>query len=128
MSRRNGFGRARTWFLGVALLLAGSLGCWEQWSNDWFPQMKWQPQAGSPPCHPFRLPWRFRAQAMVEMQHLQLQPQLLPQGIQQKQEREGIRPTADRLESPVSPGGQSVLPDIGQHFFFQRMHYAAPVL
>jgi len=23
-------------------LLAGSLGCWEQWSNDWFPQMKWQ--------------------------------------------------------------------------------------
>jgi mono/diheme cytochrome c family protein len=24
------------------LLLAGSLGCWEQWSVDWFPQMKWQ--------------------------------------------------------------------------------------
>jgi hypothetical protein len=27
----------------VALLLSGTLGCWEQWSNDWFPQMKWQP-------------------------------------------------------------------------------------
>jgi mono/diheme cytochrome c family protein len=24
------------------LLLASSLGCWEQWSVDWFPQMKWQ--------------------------------------------------------------------------------------
>ena len=26
----------------VSLLLTGSLGCWEQWSNDWWPQMKWQ--------------------------------------------------------------------------------------
>lgn len=26
----------------VCLLLTGSLGCWEQWSEDWFPQMKWQ--------------------------------------------------------------------------------------
>jgi mono/diheme cytochrome c family protein len=26
----------------VALLLTGSLGCWEQWSESWFPQMKWQ--------------------------------------------------------------------------------------
>jgi mono/diheme cytochrome c family protein len=26
-----------------ACLLTASLGCWEQWSNDWFPQMKWQP-------------------------------------------------------------------------------------
>ena len=26
----------------VAFLLTGSLGCWEQWSNDWFPQMKRQ--------------------------------------------------------------------------------------
>ncbi len=24
------------------LLLTSSLGCWEQWSVDWFPQMKWQ--------------------------------------------------------------------------------------
>ena len=35
--------RSRTWFLTVALLLTSSLGCWEQWSNNWFPQMKWQP-------------------------------------------------------------------------------------
>jgi mono/diheme cytochrome c family protein len=32
---------------GLALLgafaVAGSTGCWEQWSNGWFPQMKWQP-------------------------------------------------------------------------------------
>jgi hypothetical protein len=33
----------RTVFLLVALMLTGSIGCWEQWSNDWFPQMKWQP-------------------------------------------------------------------------------------
>jgi mono/diheme cytochrome c family protein len=33
--------RAST-FLAV-LTVVGSLGCWEQWSNDWFPQMKWQP-------------------------------------------------------------------------------------
>ena len=24
------------------LLLTSSLGCWEQWSEAWFPQMKWQ--------------------------------------------------------------------------------------
>jgi hypothetical protein len=24
-------------------MLTGSIGCWEQWSNNWFPQMKWQP-------------------------------------------------------------------------------------
>jgi len=40
-SRRFRF--VRTVFLLVALLLTGSVGCWEQWSNDWFPQMKWQP-------------------------------------------------------------------------------------
>jgi len=39
--RRSRF--ARSLFLLVALLLTGSVGCWEQWSNDWFPQMKWQP-------------------------------------------------------------------------------------
>ncbi|MDJ0850536.1 MAG: cytochrome c [Myxococcota bacterium] len=26
----------------VALFAGGSVGCWEQWSEDWFPQMKWQ--------------------------------------------------------------------------------------
>jgi len=24
------------------LSLTSTVGCWEQWSNDWFPQMKWQ--------------------------------------------------------------------------------------
>jgi mono/diheme cytochrome c family protein len=35
--------RTRNLTLAGALVLVGSLGCWEQWSNDWFPQMKWQP-------------------------------------------------------------------------------------
>jgi mono/diheme cytochrome c family protein len=26
----------------MAFALTGSLGCWEQWSESWFPQMKWQ--------------------------------------------------------------------------------------
>ncbi len=30
-------------FALVVSALSGTLGCWEQWSNDWFPQMKWQP-------------------------------------------------------------------------------------
>ena len=29
-------------FLGTAMLLTMSMGCWEQWSEEWFPQMKWQ--------------------------------------------------------------------------------------
>jgi mono/diheme cytochrome c family protein len=43
LSSRSSVRHARTFFLLVALLLTGSLGCWEQWSNSWFPQMKWQP-------------------------------------------------------------------------------------
>ena len=43
MSSRNALRRSRTYFLLLALALTGSLGCWEQWSNSWFPQMKWQP-------------------------------------------------------------------------------------
>jgi mono/diheme cytochrome c family protein len=26
----------------LALVVAGNAGCWEQWSESWFPQMKWQ--------------------------------------------------------------------------------------
>ena len=26
----------------VLVLLCGGVGCWEQWSESWFPQMKWQ--------------------------------------------------------------------------------------
>jgi len=29
-------------FALVLLLTAGGVGCWEQWSETWFPQMKWQ--------------------------------------------------------------------------------------
>ncbi|MAE95624.1 MAG: hypothetical protein CL910_13280 [Deltaproteobacteria bacterium] len=29
-------------FLVVLLGVSGSVGCWEQWSESWFPQMKWQ--------------------------------------------------------------------------------------
>ncbi len=32
----------RTLFLLTALLLCGAVGCWEQWSDTWFPQMKRQ--------------------------------------------------------------------------------------
>lgn len=40
MSRPHKIGRAL--FLATALLLCGAVGCWEQWSDTWFPQMKWQ--------------------------------------------------------------------------------------
>jgi mono/diheme cytochrome c family protein len=33
---------SRSFFVATALLLTMSIGCWEQWSEDWFPQMKWQ--------------------------------------------------------------------------------------
>ena len=33
---------SRSLFAALALMLTASLGCWEQWSEDWFPQMKWQ--------------------------------------------------------------------------------------
>jgi mono/diheme cytochrome c family protein len=32
----------RACFLATALLLCGAVGCWEQWSDTWFPQMKRQ--------------------------------------------------------------------------------------
>jgi len=33
---------SRSFFLGTALVLTTSVGCWEQWSDTWFPQMKRQ--------------------------------------------------------------------------------------
>lgn len=33
---------AHALFALVLLLTAGGVGCWEQWSETWFPQMKWQ--------------------------------------------------------------------------------------
>ncbi len=41
-SRRTTFRLSRSLFILVALALTSMVGCWEQWSNDWFPQMKWQ--------------------------------------------------------------------------------------
>ncbi len=32
----------KTMFLLTALMLCGAVGCWEQWSDTWFPQMKRQ--------------------------------------------------------------------------------------
>jgi mono/diheme cytochrome c family protein len=42
LSRRSPHRLSRSLFAIVALGLTTSLGCWEQWSVDWFPQMKWQ--------------------------------------------------------------------------------------
>ena len=43
MSRHNkSHLRAHAIFLVVLLGVSGSVGCWEQWSETWFPQMKWQ--------------------------------------------------------------------------------------
>ena len=42
MSRRSALRVSRGLWLLLAFGLTGSLGCWEQWSVAWFPQMKWQ--------------------------------------------------------------------------------------
>ncbi len=41
-SRRAALRLSRSLFVLIALSLTAMVGCWEQWSNDWFPQMKWQ--------------------------------------------------------------------------------------
>lgn len=41
MSRRNHV-PAHALFALVLVLTSGSVACWEQWSESWFPQMKWQ--------------------------------------------------------------------------------------
>ncbi len=40
MSRRN---TTLHGAITCVFVLLTTTGCWEQWSNDWFPQMKWQP-------------------------------------------------------------------------------------
>lgn len=40
--RRSARRVSRTLYTLVLLSTAGSFGCWEQWSEAWFPQMKWQ--------------------------------------------------------------------------------------
>jgi mono/diheme cytochrome c family protein len=34
--------RSQPLFALLLLLTTGSFGCWEQWSEEWWPQMKWQ--------------------------------------------------------------------------------------
>jgi mono/diheme cytochrome c family protein len=41
-SRARALRFSRSFFVGTALLLTMSVGCWEQWSDTWFPQMKRQ--------------------------------------------------------------------------------------
>lgn len=42
MSKRRALRLSRSFFAGTALLLTATVGCWEQWSDTWFPQMKRQ--------------------------------------------------------------------------------------
>ena len=42
MSRRSSRRIGHTLWALTVLLLSGSVGCWEQWSDSWFPQMKRQ--------------------------------------------------------------------------------------
>ncbi|MEM7410814.1 MAG: cytochrome c [Myxococcota bacterium] len=41
-ARKRGLRISRSFFVGTAFLLVFSVGCWEQWSDTWFPQMKRQ--------------------------------------------------------------------------------------
>lgn len=42
MSRRSALRISRSFFVATALLLTFAVGCWEQWSDSWWPQMKRQ--------------------------------------------------------------------------------------
>jgi hypothetical protein len=42
LSRDSALRISRSFFLLTALLLTTAVGCWEQWSDNWFPQMKRQ--------------------------------------------------------------------------------------
>jgi mono/diheme cytochrome c family protein len=42
LSKRKALRLSRSFFAGTALLLITTVGCWEQWSDTWFPQMKRQ--------------------------------------------------------------------------------------
>ncbi len=41
-TRRIAHGNPRSFVALICLIMVTSVGCWEQWSVDWFPQMKWQ--------------------------------------------------------------------------------------
>jgi len=42
LSRRSALRISRSFFVATALLLTFAVGCWEQWSDTWWPQMKRQ--------------------------------------------------------------------------------------
>jgi mono/diheme cytochrome c family protein len=42
LSRRSNHWRAHLTFALALVAVSGNVACWEQWSEDWFPQMKWQ--------------------------------------------------------------------------------------
>jgi len=42
LRRKRQHGAAHLIFMVLLLGVSGSVGCWEQWSESWFPQMKWQ--------------------------------------------------------------------------------------
>ena len=42
MSRSRALRASRSFFALTAFSLVFMVGCWEQWSESWFPQMKWQ--------------------------------------------------------------------------------------
>src|ERR1700752_5017301 len=42
LARARALRLSRGFFAGTALLLTTTVGCWEQWSDTWFPQMKRQ--------------------------------------------------------------------------------------
>lgn len=76
----------------VLALLCGGVGCWEQWSESWFPQMKWQKAV----------------QAFERVQHQgQVAPFSPPQGtLPVDGEAPGFAqydPAADALQNPTRP-------------------------
>jgi mono/diheme cytochrome c family protein len=81
----------------LLVLASGSVGCWEQWSESWFPQMKWQKAVQAfervqyrDQVEPFEPP----AGAVA----VDADPPLVPQ----------YDPTADTLVNPIAPDWKSL--------------------
>lgn len=93
MSKRSPRTRVHAAFALCLLLLTGPLGCWEQWSVEWFPQMKWQDAV-----QPFeRLDFRGRDAAFLPPEG-----SVPIHGIEPRFERLDIA-TADALVNPSDP-------------------------
>jgi mono/diheme cytochrome c family protein len=79
-------------FALVLLLTTGSFGCWEQWSEEWWPQMKWQKA--------------IQAYERVKFRD-QLDPFLPPEGAVAVDAEapllEQFDPGADALANPTNP-------------------------